>query len=305
MSKLIYGDNLAEMRKLKSKTVDLICTGPPLHLGDDDDYDTPLTDMFTSSWKWNDAVDAEAKSIIEKAEVSETYLRLSNCLVGLNYILRDTPHGSNMMAYFTFLGLRFAEMHRLLAPSGSFYYIGFVVPHYVKCILDTLFGQAGQDEISNYKKEIILKKPEPRGTKDWKTMWCNNHSNILYYPKSDMKRPTFHHGEGPIGTVWDDESGSGIPPEDDTGYPTQQHDFIFARMIMASSRRGDTIMDPYCGSNPAGFVAQTNGRKWIGIDCNPAAITASIERMSHALDIQPTTHYEFVNEEQWDEDRKK
>lgn len=39
--------------------------------------------------------------------------------------------------------------------------------------------------------------------------------------------------------------------------------------ILAGSRKGDTVLDPFFGSGTTGEVAEKHGRDWIGIDLNP------------------------------------
>jgi site-specific DNA-methyltransferase (cytosine-N4-specific) len=41
------------------------------------------------------------------------------------------------------------------------------------------------------------------------------------------------------------------------------------RCILAGSREGDTILDPFSGSGTTGYAATRNGRRYVGIDLNP------------------------------------
>lgn len=49
--------------------------------------------------------------------------------------------------------------------------------------------------------------------------------------------------------------------------------------IMAGSRLGDIILDPFCGSGTVGVVAQKNGRNFIGIELNPEYIKIAESRL--------------------------
>jgi DNA modification methylase len=49
-------------------------------------------------------------------------------------------------------------------------------------------------------------------------------------------------------------------------------------MILAGSRAGDTVLDPFFGSGTTGQVAQALGRKWIGIELNEAYAPLQTER---------------------------
>ena len=45
---------------------------------------------------------------------------------------------------------------------------------------------------------------------------------------------------------------------------------LVERCILAGSRIGDTVLDPFLGSGTTGMVAERNGRKWFGCELNPA-----------------------------------
>ena len=57
------------------------------------------------------------------------------------------------------------------------------------------------------------------------------------------------------------------------GYPTQKPEKLLERIIEASSSKGGTILDPFCGCGTTVAVAQRLNRKWIGIDITHLAIT--------------------------------
>jgi site-specific DNA-methyltransferase (adenine-specific) len=72
-----------------------------------------------------------------------------------------------------------------------------------------------------------------------------------------------------------------------TGYPTQKPVGILRRIIQASSKEGDTVMDFFAGSGTTGFVANELGRKFILIDQNPESIEVIKERL-------PEGSFQFV-----------
>lgn len=49
-------------------------------------------------------------------------------------------------------------------------------------------------------------------------------------------------------------------------HPTQKPLMLLRRIIMASSRPGDIVLDPFCGSGTTGVAAIEQNRKFIGID---------------------------------------
>ena len=74
-------------------------------------------------------------------------------------------------------------------------------------------------------------------------------------------------------------------------HPTQKPEGLFERMILASSDRGDTVLDPFVGSGTSLRVCQQTGRKGIGIDVNPAFI-----EMTEARLAEPFTGFDSIDE---------
>jgi site-specific DNA-methyltransferase (adenine-specific) len=68
-----------------------------------------------------------------------------------------------------------------------------------------------------------------------------------------------------------------------TGYPTQKPQALLERIVLASSNRGDTVLDPFCGSGTTLYTAQKLGRRWIGIDNAPPAVQHSSQRLRTAF----------------------
>jgi DNA modification methylase len=57
--------------------------------------------------------------------------------------------------------------------------------------------------------------------------------------------------------------------------------------ILAGSKPGDMILDPFCGSGTAGYVALRHGRRFVGLELNPAYIDLSRTRMSEIDVLMP------------------
>ena len=64
-----------------------------------------------------------------------------------------------------------------------------------------------------------------------------------------------------------------------TGYPTEKNPNLLLMLIQASSNYGDLVLDAYAGSGTTLAAAGELGRRWIGIDASPTAITTSVKRI--------------------------
>lgn len=67
------------------------------------------------------------------------------------------------------------------------------------------------------------------------------------------------------------------------GYPTQKPVALLERIIRASSKPGDIVLDPFCGCGTAIHAAHKLGRKWIGIDISHLAVGLIRKRMTEAF----------------------
>ncbi|MYA41005.1 MAG: hypothetical protein F4Z31_04555 [Gemmatimonadetes bacterium] len=94
-----------------------------------------------------------------------------------------------------------------------------------------------------------------------------------------VKRYLHDHPGVPIRDVITD-----IPPAtgktERTGYPTQKPLALLERIIAASSKPDDVVLDPFCGCATTLVAAETLGRKWAGIDLSPLAVKLVAERLS-------------------------
>lgn len=67
---------------------------------------------------------------------------------------------------------------------------------------------------------------------------------------------------------WDDISIPFWSMSENTDHPTQKPEKLYAKLILASSKPGDKIFDPFLGSGTSAVVANKLGRKYCGIDIN-------------------------------------
>lgn len=67
---------------------------------------------------------------------------------------------------------------------------------------------------------------------------------------------------------WDDISIPFWSMPENTDHPTQKPEKLYAKLILASSREGDVVFDPFMGSGTAPVVAKKLGRNFIGVEIN-------------------------------------
>jgi modification methylase len=71
--------------------------------------------------------------------------------------------------------------------------------------------------------------------------------------------------------------------KDDKGdklHPTQKPEALLARIMLASTKPGDAVLDPFFGSGTTGAVAKRLGRNFVGIEREQAYIDAAAERIA-------------------------
>lgn len=67
---------------------------------------------------------------------------------------------------------------------------------------------------------------------------------------------------------WDDISVPFWSMPENTDHPTQKPEKLYAKLILASSKPGDVVFDPFLGSGTSSVVAKKLGRHWCGIELN-------------------------------------
>lgn len=91
-------------------------------------------------------------------------------------------------------------------------------------------------------------------------------------------RPEDDRGD-PVGNFWGDIAPVNSQAEERIGYPTQKPLALLERVLKASSRAGDLVLDPFCGCGTAVHAAQKLGRRWVGIDITHIAIQIIEDRL--------------------------
>jgi hypothetical protein len=83
----------------------------------------------------------------------------------------------------------------------------------------------------------------------------------------------------PVGSVWDDINPINSQAKESLGYPTQKPLPLLERIIGASTKPNDIVLDAFCGCGTALVAAQNLGRQWIGIDVSPTACRVMAKRL--------------------------
>jgi site-specific DNA-methyltransferase (adenine-specific) len=197
----------------------------------------------------------------------------------------DLPLDEHLAA----LEVRLREVRRVLAAHGSLYlHVDWRTAHHVRLLLDDVFGP------ERFLNEIVWAYDYGGRARD---RWPRKHDTILWYAKGD----TWRFERDAIdripymapGLVGPEKAARGklptdvwwmtiVPPgsAERTGYPTQKPVRLLERIIAASSRPGDLVLDPFAGSGTTGVAAARLGRRWLLVDRNPAAVRIARARLA-------------------------
>lgn len=192
--------------------------------------------------------------------------------------------------YLAFLEPRLREGHRVLAPTGSFYlHLDAREAHYVKIAMDRIFGRAA------FINEIIWVYDYGGRSR---RRWPAKHDTILFYAKDPAR---YHFDTEAVerepymapGLVTPEKAARGKLPSDSwwhtivsptgrekTGYPTQKPMGVLKRIVAASSRPDDVVLDYFAGSGTTGAAALALGRRFHLVDDNPDAVATMARRFA-------------------------
>lgn len=90
---------------------------------------------------------------------------------------------------------------------------------------------------------------------------------------------------------WDDISIPFWSMSENTDHPTQKSEKLYAKLILASSRPGDIVFDPFLGSGTASVVAKKLGRNYCGIELNYEYCMFAAKRLLMAGDNKEIQGY--------------
>ena len=282
-NRLIYGDNLLVMQALlagDSETgleslrgkADLIYIDPP----------------FDSKADYRTKVELPGASIDSKPTVLE------------QFAYADTWSGTvggedvrGTLAYLRYMYPRLVLMRELLSDQGSIYvHIDWHVGHYVKILLDDIFGK------ENFLNEIIWHYSWGLRTD---TRWNRKHDAIYMYTKGQhifnadevldervVSEATANRLKYKGALIKDGNKGRGdsekaLPTDvwyiptingmatERVNYTTQKPERLLERIIKASTNEGSLVLDVFGGSGTTAAVAEKFGRRWIISDIGKPA----------------------------------
>jgi site-specific DNA-methyltransferase (adenine-specific) len=214
---------------------------------------------------------------------------------GQRYATTETNRLGYVDVHDDYLGMLEPLLHqarRLLTASGTLYlHIDYREAHYVKVLLDAVFGRDA------FLNEIIWAYDFGGRARD---RWPAKHDTILVY----VRTPAGHFFDQDAveripylapNLVGPEKAARGKLPTDvwwhtivptggreKTGYPNQKPEGVLRRIVQASSRPGDRVLDFFAGSGTTGAVAGPLGRRYLLVDRNPEAIEIMRRRLPGA-----------------------
>jgi modification methylase len=248
---ILEGDCVAQMARLPDRSVDMIFADPPynLQLGGD---------LFRPEGGRVDAVDD------------------------------DWDKFDSLAVYDGFTRGWLEQARRVLKDDGTIWVIGSY--HNIYRV-----GALLQDADFWILNDIVWRKSNPmpnfRGTR-----FTNAHETLIWCAKDEKARYTFNYRA--MKALNDDlqmRSDWLLPicagPERLKGedgakaHPTQKPEALLYRILLACTKPGDVVLDPFFGTGTTGAVARRLGRRWIGIEREPAYVKVARERIDSTLPL--------------------
>jgi modification methylase len=245
--RIIVGDCVAELSKLPAETVDLVFADPPYNLQLQGDLKRPDDSRV-------DAVDD------------------------------DWDKFSSFSAYDDFTRAWLIACRRVMKPNATLWVIGSY--HNIFRV-----GAILQDLGFWILNDVIWRKQNPmpnfRGRR-----FTNAHETLIWASRdADARRYTFNYEALKAGNEdiqvrsdWTLALCTGeerLKGKDKKKlHPTQKPEALLARVILASSRPDDLVLDPFSGTGTTGAVARRLGRRFVGIERDASYAAAANERIA-------------------------
>src|SRR5918995_760203 len=244
---ILKGDCVAALDRLPEKSIDVIFADPPYNLQLDGDLHRPDQSKV-------DAVDD------------------------------DWDQFASFEVYDAFTRAWLLAARRVLKPNGTIWVIGSY--HNIFRVGSTL-----QDLGFWILNDIVWRKTNPmpnfRGRR-----FQNAHETLIWASRDqNAKSYTFNYDAMKAANDDVQRRSDWLFPictgaerlKNDNGdklHPTQKPEALLARIMLASTKPGDVVLDPFFGSGPTGPVAKRLARNFVGIDREQAYIDAASERIA-------------------------
>jgi SAM-dependent methyltransferase len=112
------------------------------------------------------------------------------------------------------------------------------------------------------------------------------------FPRKRDEEPFVSHARMvQVGDVWTDIDRLNQTAKERLGYPTQKPLALLDRIIKASSKENDIVLDAFCGCGTALVAAQNLNRQWIGIDISPTACRVMAKRLRDVCGLREDENY--------------
>jgi site-specific DNA-methyltransferase (adenine-specific) len=201
--------------------------------------------------------------------------------------------------YLGWLRPRLVATRRILAPHGTLYFhIDPRESHYCKVLLDEIFGR------ECFLNEVVWAYDYGARTT---RRWPAKHDVILVYVRdarryhfdpSEVEREPYMaprlqtperaaRGKLPTDVWW--HTIVPTSSRERTGYPTQKPLGILRRIVAASSRPGDLVVDWCAGSGTTGAAAAELGRRFLLVDDQAAAVEVMRKRLAGVAGVNVIT----------------
>src|SRR3569623_1666738 len=180
------------------------------------------------------------------------------------------------------------QARRILKDDGTIWVLGSY--HNIYRV-----GNLLQDADFWILNDIVCRKTNPmpnfRGTR-----FTNAHETLLWCAKDEKARYTFNNRA--MKALNDDLqmrsdwvlpicSGSERVKGDDgsKAHPTQKPEALLYRLLLACTKPGDVVLDPFFGTGTTGAVARRLGRHWVGIERERAYVKVALDRIEATLPL--------------------
>ena len=203
----------------------------------------------------------------------------------------DWDKFDDLHSYDEFTRAWLTEAHRAMSDNGTIWVIGSY--HNIFRV-----GTILQDLGFWILNDVVWRKSNPmpnfRGRR-----FTNAHETMIWASKSQSSKYTFNYEA--MKALNDDlqmRSDWLIPicngneriknDEGKKAHPTQKPEALLHRVVLASTKVGDVILDPFFGSGTTGAVAKQLGRDFIGIERDPEYIAVAEKRIANTRRISET-----------------